>query len=178
MAKKITILVLAVLGISILVLLGLASTKPDTFHVQRTASIKAPAEKIFPLINDLHAMQTWSPFERDPAMKRTYSGPAAGKGSVYSWDGNEEVGMGRLEITEATPSSKIALKLDFLKPFEAHNFVEFTLEPKGDATNVTWAVHGPVPFVFKIFHVVCDPDTMMGADFEAGLASLKKQAEK
>lgn len=175
MLKIIAILIaLVVLGI-----LVLAATKPDIFRVQRSTTIKAPPEKIFALINDFNAWTTWSPWEKkDPAMKRTFGAATSGKGATYAWEGNKEVGQGHMEIAESLPSSKVALKLDFVKPFEAHNQVEFTLEPKGDATSVTWNMQGPTPYFAKIIHVFMDMDKMVGKDFEAGLANLKAVAEK
>jgi hypothetical protein len=155
-----------------------AATKPDTFRVQRAASIKAPPEKIAAVLGDFHAWQAWSPWEKmDPAMKRSYSGAEKGKGAAYAWEGNGKVGQGRMEITDAAPS-RVALNLDFIKPFEAHNKVVFTLTPKGDATEVNWAMQGPVPYMAKIVHVFMDMDSMVGKDFEAGLANLKTITEK
>jgi len=178
MLETIAIIVVVVV-VLIAGLLGLAATKPDTFRVQRTTSIKAPPEKVFALVNDLRSHGLWSPWEKkDPAMKRTRSGAASGKGAVYAWDGDRNVGKGRMEIAEASPPSKVTLKLDFEKPFEAHNIVNFTMEPRGEATNVTWAMHGPVPFLAKIVHMFIDVDRMVGRDFEAGLANLKTLAEK
>jgi uncharacterized protein YndB with AHSA1/START domain len=173
---KISIIVVVVL---LAALLGFAATKPDTFRVERATSIKAPPEKIFPLINDLRSWGAWSPWEKlDPTMKRTYSGAANGLGAVYEWEGDGKVGAGRMEITESSPSSRVILKLDFLKPFEAHNVAEYTLEAKGDSTNITWAMHGPSPFVSKVMHVFFSMDRMVGKDFETGLANLKAIAEK
>ena len=155
-----------------------ASTRPNSFRVQRSASIKAPPETIFPLINDYRNWPQWSPYEnRDPDMKRTYSGAPSGKGAKYAWEGNKNVGTGAMEIVDAAPN-KIIIKLDFMKPFEAHNIAEFTLEPRGTETNVTWSMHGPVPFIGKVIHMVVDMDKMIGSDFAAGLASMKAAAEK
>jgi len=174
---------LKIIGIVIVVLIAgvliLAATKPDTFRVQRAASIKAPPEKIFALINDFNRWGAWSPWEKkDPAMKRTFGATTTGKGAVYAWEGNKDVGQGRMEIAESVPPSKVALNLDFVKPFEAHNLVEFTLEPKGDATNVTWAMQGHTPYFAKIIHVFINMDKMVGKDFETGLANLKTAAEQ
>jgi len=173
----------AIAGVVLVLALGalliLAALKPDVFRVQRSATIKAPPEKVFPLINEFDRWSAWSPWEKkDPAMKRTRSGPAGGKGAVYAWEGNGEVGVGRMEITRSASPSLVALNLDFTKPFEAHNKVEFTLEGKGDSTHVTWTMRGPVPYVAKIVHVIFDMDKMVGKDFEAGLASLRTIAEK
>ena len=119
----------------VVALLGFAATRPNTFRVQRVTSIKAPPEKIFPLIADLHRWTAWSPYERkDPAMRRAHSGAASGPGAVYEWEGNRDIGKGRMEITEASPPARVTIKLDFVKPFEAHNIVEFTLEARGDST--------------------------------------------
>ena len=175
MIKGIAIVVVLLIA----VVLIFAATRPDKFRVQRSAGIKAPPEKIFPFINDLRNFGAWSPYEKkDPAMKRSFSGPASGKGAVYEWDGDKNVGQGRMEIADTAPPSKVTIKLDFVRPFETHNMVEFTLAPKGDATDVTWAMQGPTPYVAKLMHVFFDMDSMVGKDFEAGLANLKSLAEK
>jgi len=174
MLKKIAVVVVVLIA-GVLIF---AATKPDTFRVQRSASIKAPPEKIAAVLGDFHGWQAWSPWEKmDPAMKRRYSGAEKGKGAAYAWEGNGKVGQGRMEITDAA-ASRVALNLDFIKPFEAHNKVVFTLTPKGDATEVNWAMQGPVPYMAKIVHVFMDMDSMVGKDFEAGLANLKAITEK
>jgi hypothetical protein len=88
------------------------------------------------------------------------------------------VGKGRMEITDAIPSSKISIKLDFLKPMEAHNMVDFTLEAKGGVTNVTWAMHGKNNYFAKLMHIFFNIDKMVGKDFETGLSNIKSIAEK
>lgn len=174
------ILVIAILLVlAIGVILTLAATKPNSFSVRRAATMNAPAEKIFGLISDFQQWRGWSPWEnRDPAMKRTYEGSGRGKGAVYAWDGNRNVGAGRMEILEATTPSKILIKLDFIKPFEGHNTAEFTMVPAGAATTVNWAMQGPAPFMSRVMQVFVDFDRMIGKDFEAGLANLKALVEK
>ena len=172
-------IILIVIAVLIAAVLGMAATKPDTFRVERATTIKAAPAKVFALINDFHQWSQWSPWEKlDPDLKRTFSGPDAGKGAVYSWEGNSKVGAGRMEITDPTPSSKILIKLDFIKPFEGHNVADFTLEPQGDSTQVTWAMYGPTPFVSKVMQVFISMDGLIGKDFAAGLANLKAAAEK
>jgi uncharacterized protein YndB with AHSA1/START domain len=180
---EIIAIIAVVLAVAIAVILILAMTKPDTFSVRRGATVKAPPEKIFSLINDFHQWGTWSPWEnKDPGMQRSYSGAASGRGAVYAWEGNKNVGTGRMEIIDASQPSKIVIKLDFFKPFEAHNTAEFTMLPQGDATNaatnVTWLMHGPAPFMSKVMQVFMNIDKMIGKDFETGLANLKKVTEK
>jgi carbon monoxide dehydrogenase subunit G len=156
-----------------------AATLPDEFRVQRRISINAPPEAIFPLVNDHRRVAAWSPYERkDPAMKRAYSGAASGKGAVYEWDGDGNVGKGRIEIVESVASSKVTLKLDMIKPIAGRNTVEFTLQPQGESTVVTWAMHGAVPYMAKLFCMLMNGDRMVGDDFEAGLANLKTLAER
>jgi hypothetical protein len=176
---EVIVIIAVVVAIAIAAVLILAATKPDTFRVQRAAAINAPADRIYPLIADFHQWLNWSPWEgRDPALKRSYSGAERGKGAVYAWEGNRNVGSGRMEILETNSPSLVKIQLDFLKPFEAHNIAEFTMLPQGNATNLTWVMHGPAPFMSKVMHVFINMDRMIGKDFETGLANLKAAAEK
>jgi uncharacterized protein YndB with AHSA1/START domain len=176
-----TVAIVAIVAVAVVAVLAYAATRPDTFRVQRTATVKAPPERIFPLIDDLHAHTSWSPFEKDPNMKRTHGGAARGKGAVYEWEGNRQVGSGRIAITDSTPS-KVTMALDMLKPFKANNIVEFTLEPNGSSTNVstnvTWAMHGRQPYMAKLVSTFVNCDKMVGSQFEEGLGKLKALAEK
>ena len=168
-----------VLALAIGVLLILAASKPDTFRIERSATINAPPEKIFAVLSDFRQWTGWSPWEnKDPDMKRSYGGADRGKGAVYGWEGDKNVGTGRMEILEANTPSKLVIKLDFFKPFEAHNTAEFTMLPQGNATNVHWVMHGPAPFMSKVMQVFMNLDKMVGKDFEAGLANLKQLTEK
>ena len=179
--------ILIVIAVAVAAVLAYAASKPDTFMVRRSASIAAPPEKIFPMIDDLRAQSAWSPFEKDPDMKRTHSGAPRGKGAVYAWDGNRQVGAGRIAITESVPSSKVVLLLDMVRPFKAHNTVEFTLDRIGagttvtgttvTGTNVTWAMQGRQPYMAKVMGLFVDCDKMCGGMFEEGLAKLKALAE-
>ncbi len=174
---------LIVIAVAIVALLAYAATRPDSFRLERQTTIKAPPEKIFANLVDFNKWVAWSPWEKlDPQMKKTYGGAATGKGANYAWESGK-VGVGRMEILEATPpigvnSSSVKIKLDFTKPFEAHNLVDFTLEPQGDSTQVTWAMYGPMAFINKLFGVFMSMDKMVGKDFEAGLADLKAVSER
>ena len=178
MLKALTVIgCLVVAGITIVMVL--AAMKPAQFRVSRSVAIKAPPDKIFPLINDFKAWTAWSPYEnKDPEMKRTYGPTTAGKGATYAWDGNGNVGGGNMLITDAPAPSKVALDLNMIRPMTANNKVEFILTPAGDSTTVTWAMNGNSPYWAKIFHVFFDMDKMVGGDFEAGLAKLKSVAER
>ena len=178
MLKAIAIIAI-VLAVGIAGILVFATTKPDTFRVERALAVKAPADTVYSLIADFRRWTSWSPYEeRDPDMKRTFGDTTQGKGAIYAWDGNKDIGAGRMEILEASMPSKIRIKLDFERPFEGHNIAEFTMVPQGDATLVTWAMYGPAPFMSKLMQVFMNFDNMIGKDFEVGLINLKKLVEK
>jgi hypothetical protein len=172
------VIIAIVLAVAIVAVLIIAATKPDSFSVQRATVINAPPDRVFPLIADFHEWRKWSPWEdRDPELRRTYGGAERGKGAIYAWEGNKNVGSGRMEILEANSASLVKIQLDFLKPFEAHNIAEFTMLPQGNATNLNWAMHGPAPFMSKVMQVFMSFDKMIGKDFEAGLAKIKSVSE-
>jgi hypothetical protein len=172
------IIVLAAIVI-IAAILIFAATKPDTFRVERSADIKASPEQVFAQINDLHNWRAWSTWEKmDPNMKKTFSGSAQGKGAAYAWEGNSKVGKGKMEITESIPYSKVQLKLDFIAPFEGHNMADLDLQAQGAGTHIIWGMHGPAPFLSKLFSVFVNMDRMIGKDFEDSLANLKAILEK
>jgi len=167
------VLVAAVAG-----LLGFAARRPDTFRVERSATIAAPASRIFALLDDFHSWSAWSPWEKlDPGMQRTFSGAERGPGAVYAWSGNKKAGQGRMEITESDAPNRLAIQLHFIAPFEAHNTTVFTLVPDGGGTRVNWAMHGNNSFGFKVMGMFMNMDRMVGGDFERGLANLKAVAE-
>jgi carbon monoxide dehydrogenase subunit G len=167
-----------IIALAIAAILIYAATQPDSFRMERSVVIKAPPEKIGAYLTDFKQWAAWSPWEnKDPAMKRTYSGSNTGVGSVYDWTGNNNVGTGRMEIMDVK-TNKVTIKLDFLKPFEAHNTAEFALEQQGDSTKVVWAMFGPARYINKVMNVLVGMDKMVGPDFEAGLAKLKAAAEK
>ena len=174
MLKKILLgLVLLIAILAVVVAL-----QPNEFKVTRSITINAPPEKIFPLVNDFHQWAKWSPWEeKDPAMKRTFAGPEAGKDSVYSWVGNADVGEGSMTITESKPAELILINLQFKKPMESEAKTEFAFKPQDQATTVTWTMSGTNNFIGKAFCLVMNMDKMVGGDFELGLGKLKTVAE-
>jgi uncharacterized protein YndB with AHSA1/START domain len=178
-AMTTTLVVVAVIVVlAIAIILILAAMKPDTFRLERSATINSPPEKVFPFINDFRRWVAWSPWEKiDADLKRDYGGAESGKGATYAWEG-KKAGIGRMQITESAPSSRILIDLDFVKPFKASNKVEFTFEPQGDGTRVNWAMTGRNIFIGKIISIFMNMDKMVGKDFEKGLAALKAEAEK
>lgn len=173
-------IVFLVLVAAIAVLLIVAATRPDTFQVERSTTIAAPAERLFPLINDLQAFNTWNPYaHKDPAMKIDFApGPTAGPGARYDFAGNKDAGKGRITLLDSKAPSEVTMQLDMFEPFEGHNTVVFSLVPDGEGTRVTWSMHGPSAFITKLMGIFFNMDQMIGKDFEAGLGNLKQQAEK
>jgi hypothetical protein len=154
----------------------------DTYVVERSAVIDAPADLIYAKIVDFHVWPTWSPWEDiDPGMERTYSGAESGRGAAYAWSGNKKAGAGRMEIVDTAPPSRIVVDLHFEKPFKSHNDLTFTLEPvEGDAvrpTRVTWTMVGPKTLMTRVMGIFTSMDKLVGKDFEKGLARLRAAAE-
>jgi len=174
MLKIIAIIVLVV----VIAILGYAATRPDTFSYERKIRINAPADKIFPCINDFKNWLAWSPYEKkDPGMKRSYGATTIGKGASYEWDGNKDIGAGRMDITDVTEPTRIVIRLEFFRPFKTVNSAVFTLQPVGGATEVHWMMAGPANIVSKIMGMFFDMDKMIGKDFEDGLTALKALSE-
>jgi uncharacterized protein YndB with AHSA1/START domain len=170
--------ILIPVAVIVLGFLVVVAMQPADFRVTRTATIAAPAAAVFAQVNDFHNWQAWSPWEKmDPAMKRTYEGAPVGRGAIYAWVGNKEVGEGRMTVTESRPNELIRIKLEFVKPFRATNVAEFSFEPRGDQTAVTWTMTGEKNFLTKAIHLFMNIDRMVGGSFETGLAQMKALVE-
>jgi len=178
--SKVKTILLGALGCLVLfagVVLAAASTKPAIFRVERSIVVNAPPERITPHLTDLRKWTTWSPWEKvDPDMKREYSGAESGVGAKYAWDGDNNIGAGQLEVTEATPE-KVRFNLDFLRPMECHNTAEFLMAPESDGTKLTWVMQGENTFMGKVAQVFIDVEEMCGSQFNEGLRNLKGLAE-
>ena len=184
MILKIGLIVTIAIVVVITGIVMFADTKPNTIEVTRSITIQAPAEKIFPLIDDFHHWPGWAPQDKeDPTMKRIYSGAESGAGAVSDWQGKGNAGKGRMTIVESAAPNKVLVKVDFVRPFVAHNVNEFVLEPNeepsepGSSTKVTWTMRGPNLFFMKVMGVFVNMDRMLGKHFEAGLQNLKSVLE-
>lgn len=174
MIKKILLTLAALVA----VVFAYVAVQPSAYTVSRSIVIAATPEAVFQHINDFHKWQAWSPWAAlDPAAKTTFDGPPQGKGAVFGWNGNDAVGEGRMTITDSTPSSAIAIKLDFVRPFTDTADVAFALEPVDGETMVTWSMAGENNFVGRLFCLFNDMDAMIGRDYDKGLASLKSIVE-
>lgn len=174
MLKKILI----ALAVIVIVFVIVVALQPAGFRIVRSTTIAAPAPKVFEQVNDFHKWDGWSPWAKlDPAMKTTFDGAPAGTGAIYSWSGNNDVGEGRMTLTESRPNELVQIKLEFIKPFAATNTTEFTFKPEADKTMVTWSMFGTNNFMAKAFGLFMNMDKMVGGDFEKGLAQLKSVAE-
>ena len=175
---KIVRIVLLVLLIAVGGVLAMAATKPTHYHIERSATISAAPAAVFAHVNDFHAWEAWSPWEKiDPAMKRTFEGPPSGKDATYAWVGNDKVGEGKMTIIESQPDARVGIRLEFIKPFAETCQADFALAAEGEGTKVTWGMDGNHNYVSKIMCVFMDMDKMIGTDFEKGLGQLKSLAE-
>src|SRR6059036_3921246 len=154
--------ILVALAVIVLGFVGVVAMRPSEYRVARTATIAAPAPAVFAQVNDFHKWEAWSPWAKlDPAMKQTYEGAPAGTGAIYAWAGNNEVGEGRMTLTESRPSDLIRIRLEFLKPFAATSTAEFAFKPEGNQTIVTWRMAGKNNFMAKAVHLFMDMDKMI-----------------
>ena len=170
--------ILVALAVIIVVLVVIVALQPSDFRVARSTTISAPPPAVFAQVNDFHKWEAWNPWGKiDPAMKQTYEGAPAGPGAIYTWSGNNEVGEGRMTITDSRPSDLIRVKLEFFKPFAGTNTAEFAFKPEGNQTLVTWSMFGEKNFMAKAVHLVMNMDKMIGGQFEKGLADMKSAVE-
>jgi hypothetical protein len=166
------------LAVAILALAGIISTRPSQFAVQRSATIQAPADIAFAMVNDFHRWGEWSPWDKlDPNMKRTFTGAKAGLDAMYEWSGNDKVGEGRMTVVESKANELVKIRLEFIEPFASINTTQFAFAPEGEGTKVTWRMEGKNDFIGKAFSLFMDMDAMIGKDFENGLAAMKSGAE-
>jgi hypothetical protein len=172
--KRLALAVLALVAVALV----FVATRPDHFRIERSARVSAAPDVVFALIDDFHQWGRWSPWEKiDPDMRRTFAGPAAGRGSSYAWAGNHEIGSGRMTILESRPGELVSIELEFMEPFAATNLARFELAPSGDGTRVRWSMEGENNFLGKAISLVMDMDAMVGERFEQGLADLDSAAQ-
>jgi uncharacterized protein YndB with AHSA1/START domain len=180
MILKIGLIVTIAIVIVITGIVLYAHTRPNVIQVTRSITIQAPAEKIFALIDDFHHWPAWAPQDKeDPTIKRIYGGAESGAGAICDWHGTGNAGRGRMTIVESAAPNKVLVKVDFVRPFVAHNVNEFVLDPSeaGTSTKVTWTMRGPNLFLMKVMGVFVNMDRMLGKHFEAGLQNLKIVSE-
>jgi hypothetical protein len=171
-------LILIAIAVIVALLVVVIATRPADFSITRSTTVSSSPQAVFPQVNDFHNWEAWSPWAKiDPEMKMTFTGPAAGTGAVYTWTGNNKVGEGRMTIVESRPSDLVRIKLEFLKPFAATNATEFTFQPQGNQTAVTWSMSGKRNFMTKAMSLVMSMEKMLGGQFETGLQQMKAIAE-
>ena len=178
MKSKLAVIIIALFTI-VVSFMAVIAQRPSDFRVTRSTTIQAPPETVFAQVNDLHKWEAWSPWAKmDPAMKQTYEGAPAGVGAIYHWEGNMEVGAGKITILESRPNEYIQLRLDFFKPMKGVNTAEFTFKPEDGKTLVTWTMFGECNFMAKVFQLFVSMDKMVGEQFEQGLVQIKAIAER
>lgn len=176
--KNVLLGVVAVLVLLVLGVLGAAAMKPDTLHVERSATMAATPADLVPYVSDLHKWSEWNPWkDYDPAMKTTYSDPAAGVGAWYEWTGNEQVGHGKMAV-KSVAEDKVTHDLEFFEPWQSKSVITFAFAADGAGTKVTWSMDEQQQFMGKVMGLFMDMDAMLGADFEKGLKKLQPLAEE
>lgn len=178
MFRKIALTLFVLIAVGAIAVFGIASTRPATYHIERSVTTAAPPATVYAVLNDMHRFPEWSPWqELDPNMKVTHDGPPTGVGSVYTWTGNKDVGEGRMTITASTPDESVVQKLEFMKPWASTCDVHFTIAPEGSGSKVTWAMDGNNDMMAKVMSLFMNMDSMVGKDFDKGLGKLKTLTE-
>lgn len=178
MFTSVLLIVAAIAVVALVALVAVAALQPSDLHVSRSATIAAPASEVFAQVNDFRRWSAWSPYEKkDLGMKKTYAGAPRGTGAVYTWNGNQEVGAGSSTIVESRENELVRIKLEFIRPFTCTSTAEFTFEPQGRQTIVTWSLSGKNSVMGKAMGLFINMDKMIGGDFEKGLADLKQVVE-
>ena len=174
MMQKILVGLIATIGSFVALIL----LQPSDYRVSRTMVMSAPAPDIFAQIDNFHRWQAWSPWaKRDPAAKASFDGPASGKGAVFAWSGNNEVGEVRMTLTESRPGESVTIKTDFVKPFVGTSYSDFSLKPDGSGTSVSWTISGQNDFIAKAICLFVSMDKVLGGEMEKGLAGIKQLVE-
>lgn len=176
--RKRILIVVASLALLVGAFVLVVALQPSDFRVARSATIEAPIAAVFAQVDDLHNWEGWSPWAKlDPAAKKSFEGPAAGRGAVFRWAGNQEIGEGSMTIIESRPGDLIRIDLSFKKPFAASSLAEFTFKPEGGRTTVAWSMSGRNSFLAKAICLFMNMDKTLGGEFERGLAQLKAVVE-
>jgi uncharacterized protein YndB with AHSA1/START domain len=163
----------ALLVLTAVALILYVRTRPASISVARSLTIPAPPERVFALIEDLHAWPQWAPQDRDdPGLQRTYSGAARGMGAQSDWVSRGSGGSGHMAVVAASAPREVVVRVDFARPFVAHNLNTFTLEAEGAGTRLTWSMRGSNPLALRLMSLWRSPDQLLGPHFEAGLANL------
>ena len=158
---------LIAIGLLIAVLVATAFALPNQFNVARSVTIKASAEKIYPLIATTRQWKNWSVWnQRDPNMKIDYAGPESGIGAKWSWESKSE-GSGEMEFTSAEPNKSLGYRLLF-KEFDTTSAGMLNLEPDGAATKVTWSFVGEADNNPMMRYMGLTMDGMIGKDSKPG----------
>ncbi len=170
--------ILLAAALAILGFVAVVAMQPSQFRVSRAAVIAAPAAEIFAQINDFHNWQKWSPWVAlDPAAKLRFEGPNVGRGAVFAWSGNANIGEGRMILIDSRPNERIQIKLEFVRPMAGTSEVEFRLKPLRNRTTVTWIMSGQNDFLGKAMCLFFSLDATIGGDFERGLTKLQALVE-
>lgn len=175
MLKKILIALVVI----VVAFAGYVAVLPSHYSLARSTVIAAPADAIFPQINDFRRWDAWSPWAKlDPTAKTEFIGPQSGKGAVFRWAGNEKVGVGSMTIVESKPNEAVGIKLAFVKPFEGQSDVALILQPEAAGTRVTWALSGEQSFIERAMCTLMGGmERVLGPEYEKGLANLKAVTE-
>jgi hypothetical protein len=173
-AKKFVV----VLVVLLIAFLGYVSTRPGQFHYERNGVINASADKIFPYLSSFKEGAAWSPYEKkDLQMKKIFTGTDGQVGATMAFEGNKEVGSGKLEMLKIVPNEVVEIRLTMLEPVRGESLVQYKLTPVDGGTQFSYSMSGESGFLGKLMSTVIDCEKMVGDDFSIGIANLKTLVE-
>ena len=165
---------IGLLAIVIVSIAGVGLSIESEVHVDRVITIEAKPKKIMKHLIDFRKFNTWSPWTAyDSNCKYSYSEKQSKVGATYNWEGNEEVGVGSMEILEIS-RTKVVMDLIYTAPWHSESVVYYVLGNSDNGTVVNWGYDGKMSLLSTIF---IDMDAVLGADYEKGLRSLKEMVE-
>ncbi len=167
-----------IIGIILLIVI-LALIAPKSYEVSRSITINRPLSEVFTYLKSLKNQDNWSPWaERDPNMKKTFTGTDGEVGFISAWESDhKQVGTGEQEVTGIIENEAINSQLRFLKPFKSTSDAYLRVAEASGGTNVTWGFAGTNKFPINIMMLFMNMEKAIGGDFEQGLAKLKTTLE-
>ncbi len=174
----ITVLYIIAALVALVLLLHLMG--PKNYDVFRTVEISRSKNEVFTYLKSLKNMDEWSPWaKKDPNMQKKFTGDDGEVGAISYWNGNKEVGEGEQEIMKIIDGERIESELRFLKPWKSTSDCYIDVEGLDNGnTKVKWGFSGNNKFPMTIMSLFKNMDSMVGPDFEEGMANLKNVMEK
>jgi effector-binding domain-containing protein len=170
--------ILCAMGTLLAILLLLVLIAPKQLEMERTVLIEATADQVFPHLKFFEKRKAWSPWHPlDPNIKTSIEGIDGEVRAISKWSGNDKVGEGQEVIESIVPNQEVVTKTIFIKPWKSEAGAVISLAPEGDKTKVSWGFKMDLKIPFNVMGLFMDMSKSIAADYDRGLANLKKLVE-